>query len=101
MPSSSTFLSLNIVSMLFNSVSNPFCGDCSRVRLSADGQMFTCLFASRGTDLRTVIRDASSEASLIEKVASTWRIRTDRYSEERSSLTKPLEEKVEMYKIGG
>jgi len=86
---------------VISSVSNPFCGDCSRVRLSADGQMFTCLFASRGTDLRTVIRDASSEASLIEKVASTWRIRTDRYSEERSSLTKPLEEKVEMYKIGG
>tara|TARA_Y100000588_G_scaffold382067_1_gene468839 strand:- start:2784 stop:3707 length:924 start_codon:yes stop_codon:yes gene_type:complete len=86
---------------VISSVSNPFCGDCSRVRLSADGQMFTCLFASRGTDLRAVIRDASSEASLIEKVASTWRIRTDRYSEERSSLTKPLEEKVEMYKIGG
>ncbi|MCL0043199.1 GTP 3',8-cyclase MoaA [Dehalococcoidia bacterium] len=86
---------------VISSVSNPFCGDCSRVRLSADGQMFTCLFASRGTDLRTLLRDASSEASLIEKVASVWRIRTDRYSEERSSLTKPLEEKVEMYKIGG
>lgn len=86
---------------VISSVSNPFCGDCSRVRLSADGQMFTCLFASRGIDLRTFLRDASSEASLIEKVASVWRIRTDRYSEERSSLTKPLEEKVEMYKIGG
>jgi cyclic pyranopterin phosphate synthase len=86
---------------VISSVSNPFCGDCTRVRLSADGQLFTCLFATRGTDLRTPLRDGSSENALFDKMTAAWRIRTDRYSEERSSYREPIEQKIEMYKIGG
>jgi cyclic pyranopterin phosphate synthase len=87
---------------LITSVSQPFCGDCTRARISADGQLFTCLFATKGTDLKGFLRapDYSPEA-LYEKLAARWRIRDDRYSEVRASATPPSGEKVEMSFIGG
>lgn len=89
---------------IISSVSQPFCGDCTRARLSTDGKLITCLFATKGVDLKTPIRDGSDDDELISIIRSTWGQRTDRYSELRSQntdldqLNKP---KVEMYYIGG
>jgi cyclic pyranopterin phosphate synthase len=85
---------------LIASVTQPFCGDCTRARLSADGKLYTCLFAVRGQDLRAVLRGGASDEELSEAVASLWRMRTDRYSELRTAATSALP-KVEMSYIGG
>jgi len=82
------------------SVTQPFCGDCTRARLSADGKLYTCLFAVRGHDLRALVRSDADDTSLVDAIASVWRVREDRYSELRSAATEPLE-KVEMSYIGG
>jgi cyclic pyranopterin phosphate synthase len=82
------------------SVSRPFCGDCSRARLSADGQLYTCLFATSGHDLRTLLRGGASDAEVEADLRSVWSARTDRYSELRSAETVDLP-KVEMSFIGG
>jgi cyclic pyranopterin phosphate synthase len=82
-----------------SSVSAPFCGDCHRARVSADGRLFTCLFASAGVDLRATL--ASGEAALAEHVAGLWRARGDRYSELRGSPEVRDRRRVEMYLIGG
>jgi cyclic pyranopterin phosphate synthase len=82
------------------SVSQPFCGDCSRARISADGKLFTCLFALGGADLRHMLRTGASDTDLQTAIAAVWQARTDRYSELRSSNTKDLP-KVEMSYIGG
>jgi cyclic pyranopterin phosphate synthase len=82
------------------SVTQPFCGDCTRARLSADGKLYTCLFAVRGHDLRAVVRSGASDAELDEAVRSVWARRTDRYSEIRTEKTSGLR-KVEMSYIGG
>ncbi len=90
---------------VITSVTQPFCGDCSRVRLSAEGQLFTCLFSSLGHDLKTPLRDGASDQELTERVQAIWRGRTDRYSEERSAALRRGEfvptDKVEMFRIGG
>ncbi len=82
------------------SVTQPFCGDCTRARLSADGQLYTCLFAVRGHDLRALVRSDADDAELKEAIAAVWSRRTDRYSEIRSAKTADLP-KVEMSYIGG
>jgi cyclic pyranopterin phosphate synthase len=82
------------------SVSQPFCGACSRARLSADGKLFTCLFAIQGTDLRSLLRAGASDEDLSAAITAVWQKRTDRYSELRSSKTEGLP-KVEMSYIGG
>jgi cyclic pyranopterin phosphate synthase len=82
------------------SVTQPFCGDCTRARLSADGKLYTCLFAVRGHDLRALVRSGAEDPTLVDAIASVWRVREDRYSELRSAATEPLE-KVEMSYIGG
>ena len=83
------------------SVTKPFCGDCTRLRLSPEGSLYTCLFATSGTDLREPLRSGASDAEIERIVRGIWDVRTDRYSEERASLTEPVREKVEMYHIGG
>ncbi|MDX1997573.1 MAG: GTP 3',8-cyclase MoaA [Thermoanaerobaculia bacterium] len=85
---------------VISSVSQPFCGDCTRARLSAEGQVYTCLFATRGTDLRGPLRAGASEAELTDLLANLWRHRGDRYSELRSAETLGLR-KIEMSYIGG
>jgi cyclic pyranopterin phosphate synthase len=82
------------------SVTMPFCGDCSRMRLSTDGHIYTCLFAQQGVDLKTPLRDGADDDALEALIRGTWQARTDRYSEIRTSLTVPVE-KIEMYYIGG
>ena len=82
------------------SVSRPFCGDCSRARLSADGQLYTCLFATTGHDLRAPLRGGASDADLQATLRGIWERRDDRYSEIRSAETVALP-KVEMSYIGG
>jgi cyclic pyranopterin phosphate synthase len=82
------------------SVSRPFCGDCSRARISADGQLYTCLFATGGHDLRALVRAGSSDEELESVLRAIWTARDDRYSELRTEATSHLP-KVEMSYIGG
>jgi GTP 3',8-cyclase len=82
------------------SVTQPFCGDCTRARLSADGRLYTCLFAVRGHDLRGLLRGGASDGELAEAIAGVWSHRDDRYSELRTAETADLP-KVEMSFIGG
>jgi cyclic pyranopterin phosphate synthase len=82
------------------SVTQPFCGDCTRARLSAEGKLFTCLFAVRGQDLRALIRGGASDEELETALRGVWKTRKDRYSELRSEATESLP-KVEMSYIGG
>jgi cyclic pyranopterin phosphate synthase len=86
---------------VITSVTQPFCGDCTRARLSADGRLYTCLFASRGTDLKSLLRGGASDADLDEVIAGIWSVRADRYSETRTQQTVALTRKVEMSYIGG
>jgi cyclic pyranopterin phosphate synthase len=82
------------------SVTQPFCGDCTRARLSAEGKLFTCLFAIRGHDLRALIRGGATDEELTGALENVWNSRKDRYSELRSDATESLP-KVEMSYIGG
>jgi GTP 3',8-cyclase len=82
------------------SVTQPFCGDCTRARLSADGKLYTCLFAVRGQDLRAVLRSGAGDEELAGAIRAVWERRTDRYSELRTERTSTLR-KVEMSFIGG
>jgi len=83
-----------------SSVSAPFCGSCTRARLSSDGRIFTCLFSSRGTDLKAPLRAGSDDSELQEIISSIWQQREDRYSELRAEQG-DTGDKVEMYYIGG
>lgn len=90
---------------VITSITQPFCGDCSRVRLSAEGKLFTCLFSAVGHDLKAPLRQGESDDRLRERIRSLWTARRDRYSEERTSAlqrgTFVPAEKVEMFRIGG
>ena len=85
---------------LIASVTQAFCRDCTRVRLSAEGQLFTCLFASQGHDLRAILRRGADDPELAEHIRKLWGVRADRYSEIRSEETAGLS-RVEMSYIGG
>jgi len=85
---------------LISSVSEPFCGDCVRARISADGRLFTCLFASGGHDLRALIHNGANGGNLTAAIAAIWARRADRYSELRSEETSALP-RIEMSYIGG
>ncbi|HSL82852.1 MAG TPA: GTP 3',8-cyclase MoaA [Thermoanaerobaculia bacterium] len=82
------------------SVTRPFCGGCTRARLSAEGKLYTCLFATEGTDLKTPLRQGATDDELAEVIAGVWRARDDRYSELRTEAT-GRQPKVEMSYIGG
>lgn len=88
---------------LITSVTNAFCSTCTRVRLSAEGKLYTCLFASQGEDLRAPLREGCSDEDLLRLISRAWQLRTDRYSEERCTNTGELQKrkKVEMSHIGG
>ncbi|HEY5224628.1 MAG TPA: GTP 3',8-cyclase MoaA [Microbacteriaceae bacterium] len=89
---------------VISSVSHPFCSTCNRARISTEGKVFTCLFASSGHDLRELMRNGCSDQELVDAIAVLWGARTDRYSELRSSLTPGLRarrKKIEMSYIGG
>ena len=90
------------------SVTRPFCGSCSRARLTADGQLVTCLFARGGVDLKTPLREGASDDELRERIAAVWRVRKDEYSRERlrailsSKGYDPRDhDKIEMITLGG
>jgi cyclic pyranopterin phosphate synthase len=86
-----------------SSVSAPFCGDCTRARLSSEGMFYTCLFATAGTDLRVALRSGATDAELAALLRTAWTRRTDRYSEQREALRRrgqPLT-RIEMHYIGG
>lgn len=80
------------------SVSKPFCGDCNRARISADGSLYTCLFASKGNDLKSLLRMDATKEQIADAVRSIWSIRDDAYSQNRGNM---IQEKVEMSFIGG
>jgi cyclic pyranopterin phosphate synthase len=86
---------------VISSVTQAFCRDCTRARLSTDGKVYLCLFANQGYDLRVLLRDrAASDEELAAAIANVWRDRADRYSEQRSASTSGLR-RVEMSYIGG
>ena len=85
---------------LINSITKPFCSDCNRARLSANGNLYTCLFATSGHDLKTIVRSGIGQSDLTKHISGIWRARKDRYSEERSSQTS-VQKKIEMSYIGG
>lgn len=87
---------------LISSVTKPFCGSCTRARLSSDGKLYNCLFASEGKDIRSWVRNGKSDEYIRNELASIWKVRRDRYSELRySDEIDKTDEKVEMYYIGG
>jgi cyclic pyranopterin phosphate synthase len=98
---------------LIASVTRPFCGDCTRARISAEGRFYTCLFTGDGHDLRAIVRDpvhggpdgragaAAAESALRDAVAGVWRRRDDRYSEERTEATSSTLPRIEMFAMGG
>ena len=85
------------------SVSQPFCGNCTRSRLSTDGKLFTCLFAGQGKDLREPLRAGATDQEMLDLISGVWGARVDRYSEERFDLAAAggSRRKIEMYQIGG
>jgi cyclic pyranopterin phosphate synthase len=85
---------------VISSVTEPFCATCTRARLSAEGKLYTCLFASSGTDLRSLLRNGADDETIQHCVINVWENRKDRYSEERNQYTKN-KPKVEMSHIGG
>ncbi len=95
---------------IITSVSEPFCSGCTRARLTTDGRLVTCLFASGGTDLRAPLRDGASDEELTELIRGIWQRRSDQYSEERTAIMRGEQpdgaeqdttRRVEMYEIGG
>ena len=82
------------------SVTQPFCADCTRARISAEGRLYTCLFATEGHDLRALLRGGASDTEIADAIASIWSVRSDRYSELRAAETAGLK-KIEMSYIGG
>jgi GTP 3',8-cyclase len=86
---------------VISSVTHPFCGDCNRTRLSAEGKLYTCLFAVNGFDFRQPMRDGATDEQISAAIARVWRVRDDRYSELRSQNMAPMLSKVEMSHIGG
>jgi cyclic pyranopterin phosphate synthase len=84
-----------------SSVTQPFCGDCSRARLSSDGRFYTCLFAAEGTDLRAPLRGGASDEELLQLIRAVWERRADRYSELRDTLRSQGVQHVEMNYVGG
>ena len=85
---------------VISSVTQPFCGDCTRLRLSPEGRIVTCLFAETGIDLREPMRNGATDEQVSDIIQGTWSVREDRYSEERATMNEPRS-KVEMYHIGG
>jgi cyclic pyranopterin phosphate synthase len=83
---------------IISSVTQPFCRDCQRLRLSADGKIFTCLFSNQGHDLRPALRGGLDDAGILAAINGIWVIRDDRYSEERGEVSRP---KAEMSYLGG
>ncbi len=86
---------------LISSISKPFCGDCTRARLSSEGQLYTCLFAEHGTDLRGLLRASDDDAALHAVLSGVWSARTDRYSELRGKPVAAPRRRIEMHYIGG
>ena len=82
------------------SVTKPFCGDCTRARLSAEGKLYTCLFSAVGHDLLAPLRSGESDDDLAELITTIWAGRDDRYSERRAAATEHLP-KIEMFALGG
>jgi cyclic pyranopterin phosphate synthase len=86
---------------IISSVSEPFCSTCTRARLSAQGELYTCLFGAHGHDFRHLLRRGADDGEIAEFLRAVWGGRADRYSEERTAETAPLRPKVEMSHIGG
>ncbi len=86
-----------------SSITQPFCGDCNRLRLTADGKLLTCLFASDGHDVKNLLRSDASDEEIRSLVKNAWSLRKDRYSEQRLELLKKgiALNKIEMFKVGG
>ncbi len=95
------FTDIDLEFGIIASVTKPFCRGCTRLRLSADGKLYTCLFSSKGHDIKSLIRGGASDTFIEEFIKELWSLREDRYSELRAMEGETASQKVEMFRVGG
>ncbi|NNU93580.1 GTP 3',8-cyclase MoaA, partial [Geobacillus sp. NFOSA3] len=95
------YVGTNVEVGFIASVTESFCQSCTRARISADGTLYTCLFAASGVSLKEKLRSGADKEEIKKMIASTWNMRTDRYSDERTEQTAKTRKKIEMSYIGG
>ena len=84
-----------------SSISNPFCDNCTRARITADGKLVTCLFANKGMNLKSMLRSKKSNEYITSEIINMWKLRDDKYSLERSTSKIKVKNKIEMFQTGG
>ena len=84
-----------------SSISNPFCGNCTRARITADGKLVTCLFSNTGMNLKSLLRSRKSNKFITDEILNTWKLRDDKYSLERANSKVNVKNKIEMFQTGG
>ena len=84
-----------------SSISNPFCGNCTRARITADGKLVTCLFSNTGMNLKSLLRSRKSNKFITSEIINTWKLRDDKYSLERANSKVNVKNKIEMFQTGG
>tara|TARA_E500000331_G_scaffold76567_1_gene71849 strand:- start:56 stop:979 length:924 start_codon:yes stop_codon:yes gene_type:complete len=84
-----------------SSITNPFCDNCTRARITADGKLVTCLFSNNGIDLKSLLRGRKTEQEITDEITKVWILRNDKYSLDRSNMKSEIKNKIEMFQTGG
>ena len=84
-----------------SSITNPFCDNCTRARITADGKLVTCLFSNKGIDLKSLLRSRKTEQEITDEITKVWILRDDKYSLDRSNMKSEIKNKIEMFQTGG
>ena len=84
-----------------SSITNPFCDNCTRARITADGKLVTCLFSNKGIDLKSLLRSRKTEQEITDEITKVWLLREDKYSLDRSNMKSEIKNKIEMFQTGG
>ena len=84
-----------------SSITNPFCDNCTRARITADGKLVTCLFSNKGMNLKSLLRSRKTDQDIIDEIIKVWALRDDKYSLDRSSMKSEIKNKIEMFQTGG
>ena len=83
------------------SITNPFCDNCTRARITADGKLVTCLFSNKGMNLKSLLRSRKTDQDIIDEITKVWALRDDKYSLDRSNMKSEIKNKIEMFQTGG
>ena len=84
-----------------SSITNPFCDNCTRARITADGKLVTCLFSNKGMNLKSLLRSRKTDQDIIDEITKVWALRDDKYSLDRSNMKSEIKNKIEMFQTGG